>query len=138
VSKEGYNLDAQKGSFYDTQLKQFKFFEGLVETEESRVKADELFYDEPKAYYEGKKDVRVLNKERELEVFGDVGNYWETKKYSQMYGKALVRKYFESDTPLGTRLFICIRIRFYGIDPAKLQQTAWSFSSRMKPWIGYT
>ncbi len=98
VSKEGYNLDAQKGSFYDTQLKQFKFFEGLVETEESRVKADELFYDEPKAYYEGKKDVRVLNKERELEVFGDVGNYWETKKYSQMYGKALVRKYFESDT----------------------------------------
>ena len=98
VSKEGYHLDAQKGSFYDTQLKQFKFFEGLVETEDSRVKADELFYDEPKAYYEGKKDVRVLNKERKLEVFGDEGNYWETKKYSQVYGKALVRKYFESDT----------------------------------------
>jgi hypothetical protein len=98
VSKEGYHLDAQKGSFYDTQLKQFKFFEGLVETGDSRVKADELFYDEPKAYYEGKKDVRVLNKERKLEVFGDEGNYWETKKYSQVYGKALVRKYFESDT----------------------------------------
>lgn len=98
VSKEGYHLDAQKGSFYDTQLKQFKFFEGLVETEKSRVKADELFYDEPKAYYEGKKDVRVLNKERELEVFGDVGTYWENKKYSQVFGNALVRKYFESDT----------------------------------------
>jgi len=98
VSKEGYHLDAQKGSFYDTQLKQFKFFEGLVDTEDSRVKADELFYDEPKAYYEGKKDVRVLNKERKLEVFGEVGTYWEKKKYSQVFGNALVRKYFESDT----------------------------------------
>ena len=98
VSKEGYHLDAQKGSFYDTQLKQFKFFEGLVDTEDSRVKADELVYDEPKAYYEGKKDVRVLNKERKLEVFGEVGTYWEKKKYSQVFGNALVRKYFESDT----------------------------------------
>ena len=98
VSKEGYHLDAQKGSFYDTQLKQFKFFEGLVETEESRVKADELFYDEPKAYYEGKKDVRVLNKERKLEVFGESGTYWEEKKYSRVFGNALVRRYFESDT----------------------------------------
>ena len=98
VSKEGYRLDAQKGSFYDTQQKQFKFFDGLVETEQSRVKADELFYDEPKAYYEGKNDVRVLNKERKLEVFGDVGKYWEDKKYSEVNGKALVRKYFESDT----------------------------------------
>ena len=98
VSKEGYHLDAQKGSFYDTQLKQFKFFEGLVDTEDSRVKADELFYDEPNAYYEGKKDVRVLNKERKLEVFGDVGTYWEKKKFSQVYGSALVRRYFESDT----------------------------------------
>jgi len=98
VSKEGYHLDAQKGSFYDTQLKQFKFFEGLVDTEDSRVKADELFYDEPKAYYEGKKDVRVLNKERKLEVFGEAGTYWEKKKYSQVYGNALVRRYFESDT----------------------------------------
>ena len=98
VSKAGYHLDAQKGSFYDTQWKQFKFFEGLVDTEDSRVKADELFYDEPKAYYEGKKDVRVLNKERKLEVFGEVGTYWEKKKYSQVYGNALVRRYFESDT----------------------------------------
>jgi lipopolysaccharide export system protein LptA len=98
VSKEGYHLDAQKGSFYDTQLKQFKFFEGLVETEESRVKADELFYDEPKAYYEGKKDVRVLNKERKLEVFGESGTYWEEKKYSRVFGNALVRRYFETDT----------------------------------------
>jgi lipopolysaccharide export system protein LptA len=98
VSKEGYHLDAQKGSFYDTQQKQFKFFDGLVETEQSRVKAEELFYDEPKAYYEGKNDVRVLNKERKMEVFGDLGKYWEDKKYSEVNGNALVRKYFESDT----------------------------------------
>lgn len=98
ISKEGNRLDAQKGSFYDTQAKQFKFFEGLVETEKSRVKADELFYDEVKGYYEGKKDVRVLNKERKLEVFGDLGTYWEIEKYSQVNGNALVRKYFETDT----------------------------------------
>lgn len=98
ISKDGNRLDAQKGSFYDTQAKQFKFFEGLVETEKSRVKADELFYDEVKGYYEGKKDVRVLNKERKLEVFGDLGTYWELEKYSQVNGNALVRKYFETDT----------------------------------------
>uniref|UniRef100_UPI004047BED7 OstA-like protein n=1 Tax=Algoriphagus sp. TaxID=1872435 RepID=UPI004047BED7 len=98
ISKDGNLLDAQKGSFYDTQAKQFKFFEGLVETEKSRVKADELFYDEVKGYYEGKKDVRVLNKERKLEVFGDLGTYWELEKYSQVNGNAIVRKYFETDT----------------------------------------
>ncbi len=98
ISKEGYKLDAQKGSFYDTQQKQFRFFDGIVETEESRVKAQELFYDESKAYYEGKEDVRVLNKERQVEVYGDVGQYWEDRKYSLVHGRALVRKYFESDT----------------------------------------
>jgi lipopolysaccharide export system protein LptA len=102
ISKEGYLLDAQKGSFYDTQRKQFKFFDGIVDTEKSRVKADELFYDEPAAYYEGKKDLRIFNKERKLEVFGDVGTYWEKKKYSQVYGNALVRKYFQQDTLLMT------------------------------------
>jgi lipopolysaccharide export system protein LptA len=30
VSKEGYKLDAQNGSFYDTQQKQFRFFDGIV------------------------------------------------------------------------------------------------------------
>ncbi|WP_077346352.1 OstA-like protein [Algoriphagus sp. A40] len=98
ISKEGYKLDAQKGSFYDTQQKQFRFFDGIVETEESRVKAQELFYDEVNAYYEGKEDVRVLNKERQVEVFGDNGKYWEERKYSKVYGNALVRKYFETDT----------------------------------------
>lgn len=98
ISKEGNRLDAQKGIFYDTQAKQFKFFEGLVETEKSRVKAEELFYDEGKGYYEGKTNVRVLNKERKLEVFGDLGTYWELEKYSQVTGNALVRKYFETDT----------------------------------------
>lgn len=98
VSKEGYKLDAQKGSFYDTQQKQFRFFDGIVETEESRIKAQELFYDEAKAYYEGKEDVRVLNKERQVEVYGDFGKYWEDRKYSLVHGNALVRKYFEKDT----------------------------------------
>lgn len=98
ISKKGYKLDAQKGSFYDTQQKQFRFFDGIVETEESRVKAQELFYDEAKAYYEGKEDVRVLNKERQVEVYGDIGQYWEDRKYSLVHGKALVRKYFEADT----------------------------------------
>jgi len=102
VSKEGYLLDAQKGIYYDTQKKQFKFFDGIVDTEKSRVKADELFYDEPAAYYEGKKDLRIFNKERKLEVFGDMGTYWEKKKYSQVYGNALVRKYFQQDTLLMT------------------------------------
>ena len=98
ISKEGNTLDAQKGSFYDTQQKQFRFYEGIVETETSRVKAIELFYDENLAYYEGTRDVRVLNKEREVEIFGDVGKYWEERKYSLVYGNALVRKYFEADT----------------------------------------
>lgn len=98
VSTEGYKLDAQDGSFYDTQRKQFRFFDGIVETEESRIKAQELFYDEAKAYYEGKDDVRVLNKERQVEVYGDYGKYWEDRKYSVVHGNALVRKYFEKDT----------------------------------------
>ncbi|MEN2283849.1 OstA-like protein [Algoriphagus sp. SE2] len=98
VSKEGNTLDAQNGSFYDTQKKQFRFFDGIVETETSRVKAIELFYDENLAYYEGKEEVQVLNKEREVEIFGDVGKYWEERKYSLVYGNALVRRYFEKDT----------------------------------------
>src|SRR5690606_6200555 len=80
------------------QQKQFRFFDGIVETEESRIKAQELFYDEGLAYYEGKEDVRVLNKERQVEVCGDEGKYWEDRKYSLVHGNALVRKYFEVDT----------------------------------------
>jgi lipopolysaccharide export system protein LptA len=98
ISKEGNTLDAQNGSFYDTQKKQFRFYDGVVDTETSRVRAIELFYDENLAYYEGKDEVQVLNKEREVEIFGDVGKYWEERKYSIVYGNALVRRYFENDT----------------------------------------
>ncbi|WP_297336833.1 OstA-like protein [Algoriphagus sp.] len=98
IAEDGTTLDAQRGSFYHTQTKQFRFFEGVVDTENSRVKADELIYRELDAYYEGKGRVAVLNKEREVEIFGDVGNYWEDRGYSRVYGNALVRKYFEKDT----------------------------------------
>lgn len=98
ISKDGNTLDAQDGSFYDTQAKKFRFFDGTVETETSRIKAKELFYDELAAYYKGREDVRVLNKERQVEVFGDVGEYWEERKHSIVHGNALVRRYFEKDT----------------------------------------
>lgn len=98
VSKEGNTLNAQKGSFYDTQNKLFRFYDGVVDTETSRVKAEELLYRELEGYYEGKENVRVYNKEREVEIFGDEGRYWEEKGYSLVHGNALVRKYFEKDT----------------------------------------
>lgn len=98
ISKDGNTLDAQNGSFYDTQAKKFRFFDGVVESETSRIKAKELFYSELDAYYEGKENVSVLNKERQVEVFGDVGEYWEERKYSLVHGNTLVRRYFESDT----------------------------------------
>ncbi|WP_425637682.1 OstA-like protein [Algoriphagus yeomjeoni] len=98
ISTEGNTLDAQNGSFYDTQGKKFRFYEGVVETETSRIKAKELFYSELDAYYEGKENVSVLNKERQVEVFGDVGEYWDERKYSLVHGNALVRRYFEKDT----------------------------------------
>ncbi|SFB56175.1 OstA-like protein [Algoriphagus aquimarinus] len=98
ISKDGNTLDAQNGSFYNTQAKKFTFYDGIVETETSRIKAKELYYSELDEYYEGKDDVSVLNKERKVEVFGDVGEYWEGRKYSLVHGNALVRKYFEKDT----------------------------------------
>ena len=98
VSKDGNQLDAQKGSFYNTQSKQFQFFEGVVETETSRIKGEQLFYDELAGYYKGEEQVSVYNKERKVEVFGDIGEYWEERKYSLVHGNALVRRYFEKDT----------------------------------------
>jgi lipopolysaccharide export system protein LptA len=98
ISKDGNKLDAQEGSFYNTQSKQFQFFDGIVETESSRIKGKKLFYDELAEYYKGEEDVSVYNKARQVEVYGDVGEYWEDRKYSLVHGNALVRRYFEKDT----------------------------------------
>lgn len=98
VSKEGHLLNAQKGSFYDTENKIFRFYDGDVETETSIVYAETLYYEENNKYYEGKFNVSLYNKEREIEIFGDEGKYWEDRKYSLVFGKALVRKYLETDT----------------------------------------
>jgi lipopolysaccharide export system protein LptA len=98
ISTEGDKLNAQKGSFYDTERKQFRFYDGDVETETSKVYAEVLFYDELEKYYEGRTNVSLLNKEREIEIFGEEGKYWEERKYSIIYGNALVRKYNEKDT----------------------------------------
>ncbi|MFD2033232.1 OstA-like protein [Belliella marina] len=98
VSAEGNKLNAQKGSYYDTENKLFRFYDGEVETETSLVYAENLFYNENLQYYEGKGDVSVFNKEREIEIFGEEGKYWEDRKYSKVYGNALVQKYFERDT----------------------------------------
>src|SRR5690606_20653951 len=96
--KEGNKLNAQRGSLYDTEAKIFRFFDGDVETENSKVSAEILYYDEKEQYYEALQNVSVYNKEREVEIFGEEGKYWEALKYSKVYGNALVRKYFEKDT----------------------------------------
>lgn len=98
VSTEGNKLNAQKGSYYDTEKKIFRFYDGEVESENSLVYGENLYYDENLKYYEGKGNVSVFNKEREIEVFGDEGEYWEERKYSKVFGNALVQKYFELDT----------------------------------------
>ncbi|MDN3669726.1 OstA-like protein [Echinicola jeungdonensis] len=98
ISKEGNKLNAKKGSFYDTEKKIFRFFEGEVDSEESRVMGETLYYDENKKYYEAQKNVSIFHKERKVEIFGEEGKYWEERKYSKVYGNALVQKYFESDT----------------------------------------
>jgi lipopolysaccharide export system protein LptA len=98
ISKDGDKLNAQKGSYYDTQNKIFKFFDGDIETNTSIVYAENLYYNEPDKYYEGQTNVSIYNKERKIEVFGEEGKYWEDRKYSKIYGNALVKKYFESDT----------------------------------------
>ncbi|MFD2202108.1 OstA-like protein [Shivajiella indica] len=98
ISSEGDKLNARKGSFYDTERKQFRFYDGDVETETSKVYAEVLFYDEFKKYYEGLTNVSLFNKEREIEIFGEEGKYWEERKYSIIVGNALVRKYNEKDT----------------------------------------
>ncbi|GGZ28419.1 hypothetical protein GCM10007049_21740 [Echinicola pacifica] len=97
-STKGDVLNAKKGSFYDTENKIFRFYEGDVENETSRVVGDELYYDEQEKYYEGTNNVSIFHKDRNLEIFGDEGKYWEGKKYSEVYGNALVQKYFEADT----------------------------------------
>jgi lipopolysaccharide export system protein LptA len=97
-SKEGNKLNAKRGSFYNTEEKIFRFYDGDVETESSMVSAEILYYDEKQQYYEALENVSVFNKERNVEIFGEEGKYWENRKYSKVYGNALVRKYFEQDT----------------------------------------
>lgn len=97
-SKEGNKLNARKGTFYDTEAKIFRFFDGDVETENSLVSAERLYYDENNQYYEASENVSVFHKERNVEIFGEEGRYWEDRKYSKVYGNALVQKYFEKDT----------------------------------------
>lgn len=97
-SKEGNKLNARKGTFYDTEAKIFRFFDGDVETENSLVSAEILYYDENQKYYEATENVSVFHKERNVEIFGEEGQYWEDRKYSKVYGNALVQKYFEKDT----------------------------------------
>jgi lipopolysaccharide export system protein LptA len=98
LSKDGEKLNAQKGSFYDTENKRFRFYDGDVETETSIVYAETLFYDEANQYYEGQGNISVFNKERNVEIFGEEGSYWENRKFSKVYGNALVKRYFEADT----------------------------------------
>jgi lipopolysaccharide export system protein LptA len=98
LSKEGDKLNAQRGSVYDTENKIFRFYDGNVESENSVVSGEILYYDENAQYFEARENVSIFNKEQNVEVFGEEGKYWEDLQYSRVYGRALVRKYFEADT----------------------------------------
>lgn len=98
LSKDGTRLNAQRGSFYDTENKIFRFFDGDVATENSHIFGEILYYDEKAQYYEARGDVSIYNRERNVEVFGEEGKYWENNQYSKVYGNALTQKYFEADT----------------------------------------
>ncbi len=82
---------------YDTRQETFEFYQGRIENDKSITEGDWLFYDKPKMFYEGKGDVSLYSKEREMYILGDEGEYYEDRGFSKVFGKALMKKLFEND-----------------------------------------
>ncbi|NQW27323.1 MAG: hypothetical protein HQ474_05375 [Flammeovirgaceae bacterium] len=97
INKDGTLIYANGGEFR-TEISQTDIISGNIETPEYLLEGDQLFFDDLKKYYLGKGNVQLTSKDKNIILSGEEGYYDQNKKYSKIYGNAILKKIMELDT----------------------------------------
>ena len=97
INKDGTLIYANGGEFR-TEISQTDIISGNIETPEYLLEGDQLFFYDLKKYYLGKGNVQLTSKDKNIILSGEEGYYDQNKKYSKIYGNAILKKIMELDT----------------------------------------
>ena len=98
TGNDGTVLNADQGGVYRTQENIADFSGAAVETPTYRLYGDELFGDKNQEYYTATNNVSFISKEQNIIITGDFGRHWKSQGLTKVYGNALMKRVFETDT----------------------------------------
>jgi lipopolysaccharide export system protein LptA len=98
TANDGTVLNADDGGVYRTRENISNFSGAAIETPTYLLYGDELFGDRSQEYYTATSNVSFISKEEDIIITGDHGRYWKDKGLTKVYGNALMKKIFITDT----------------------------------------
>ena len=98
IASNGVVLNADKGAEFKTQEDISTFEKAAVETQKYLLYGDQLFADKLEEFYTATDNVSMISKENDIIITGDYGVYWQDQGVAKVYGNALMKMIFPTDT----------------------------------------
>ena len=98
TSSDGMVLNADNGGEYKTREDVSSFTEAAVDIGKYLLYGDELFGDKLEEFYTATYNVSMISKEDNIIITGDYGIYWQDQGVAKVYGNALMKMIFPTDT----------------------------------------
>ncbi len=98
ISKE----DSSVFRFHEGELNTLQdvsvFGKGNIETASYILEGDTLFSDDANRFYSATSNVKLISKEENIIITGDLGQYWKDQGLTKVSGSPIMRKIMETDT----------------------------------------
>jgi lipopolysaccharide export system protein LptA len=95
--KDGSVMKFHEGLFKTTEDVSV-FGKGQIETESYILEGDTLFSDDANQFYSASRNVKLISKEENIIITGQLGKYWKDQGVTKMSGEPIMRKIMETDT----------------------------------------
>ncbi len=97
INNDGDKFNYDEG-IYNTNTKQSELQQNIVETKDYILKARNFSLNDRIKYYKGRTDVELIDKENNVIVTGDTGEYWRSDGITKIYDNPLLKVIAEGDT----------------------------------------
>ena len=106
TTNNGTVLNADEGGVYRSREDVTNFSGAAIETPTYLLFGDELYGDRSEEYYTATSNVSFISKEEDLIITGDHGKHWKNQGLTKVYGNALMKKVFFTDSLVTDTLYL--------------------------------
>jgi lipopolysaccharide export system protein LptA len=98
VAKEDSSVFRFHEGLFNTTEEKSVFGKGHIETESYILEGDSLFSDDANRFYSASSNVKLIAKEENIVITGQLGRYWKDQGLTKISGSPIMMKIMETDT----------------------------------------